>query len=57
MRSTSVSSGTRVAEFRDAVRHRDKRCVIRGDKALSGQYGRWTGFEATHIFPLAYGGH
>jgi hypothetical protein len=53
----SVSSGTRVAGFRDAVRDRDRRCVITGRPALSAQYGIWRGFEAAHIFPLAYEGH
>ena len=50
----SLPSGTRVASFRDAVFQRDQRCVITGNKAILGHIGRWMGFEATHIFPLAY---
>ena len=51
-----MASGTLVAPFRDAVRERDGRCVITGRRALSVR-GAWTGFEAAHIFPLAYEGH
>ncbi|KAG0638812.1 hypothetical protein HOY80DRAFT_905765 [Tuber brumale] len=47
-------SGTRVMSFRNAVRARDWRCVITGRPAVLGHVGRWRGFEATHIFPLAY---
>ncbi|KAG0633420.1 hypothetical protein HOY80DRAFT_991710 [Tuber brumale] len=32
----------------------DSRCVITGRPAVLGHIGRWRGFEATHIFPLAY---
>ena len=56
VRTTSVASGTRVAEFRDAVRQRDRGCVITGEKA-EAEYGIWRGFECAHIFPLAYEGH
>lgn len=41
-RTISVASVTWVAEFRDAVRQRDRRC------------GNWRGFEAAHIFPPEY---
>ncbi|KAF8475955.1 hypothetical protein BDZ91DRAFT_769887 [Kalaharituber pfeilii] len=49
-RTISVCSETRVAEFYDAVRERDQRYmpICRGS---------WGGFQATHIFPLAYEGH
>ena len=57
MRTISVASGTRVAEFRKAVRQRDQRCVITGRPALDAEYDIWRGFEAAHIFPLAYEGH
>ena len=50
-----MSASVRVQAFTDTVRSRDKRCVISGTKALSAR-GRWTGFEAAHIFPLAYEG-
>lgn len=52
MRKTSrVISGTSVAEFRDAVRARDKRCVVTGYPVVDDD---WTAFEAAHIFPLAH---
>ena len=56
VRTTSVASGTRVAGFRDAVRQRDRRCVITGERVVSAR-GSWAGFEAAYIFPLAYEGH
>ena len=56
-RTTSVSSGTRVAEFREAVRQRDRRCVITGEMVLRAEHGIWRGFEAAHIFPLRYEGY
>jgi len=52
-----LPSGTRVELFRDAVRERDRRCVITGKRVLLPHLGRWRGFVATHIFPLAYEGH
>jgi len=57
VRTISVASGTRVAVFRDAVRERDRRCVVTGEPALRADHGIWRGFEAAHIFPLAYEGH
>jgi len=57
VRTISVASETRVAEFRKAVRQRDKMCVITGQPALGAEYDMWTGFESAHIFPLAYEGH
>jgi len=56
VRTISVASGTGVAEFRKAVRQRDQRCVITEQSALNAR-GAWTGFEAAHIFPLAYEDH
>ena len=43
----------RIAEFCDAVRQRDRRCVITGKSAVNAR-GSWAGFQAAHIFPLAY---
>ena len=57
VRSISLQSGTRVGGFCDAVRERDRRCVITGKPALRAQHGIWRGFEVAHIFPLAYEGH
>ncbi|KAF2817134.1 uncharacterized protein BDZ99DRAFT_456916 [Mytilinidion resinicola] len=58
VRTISRATGTRVAAFREAVRLRDRRCVISGDivPTLAG-VDYWDGFEAVHIFPLAYEGH
>jgi hypothetical protein len=57
VRAISLASGSRVASFRDAVRERDRRCVVTGTRATRAQYGFWTGFQAAHIFPLAYEEH
>jgi hypothetical protein len=43
--------------FRNAIRSRDRRCVITGEEVLGAQYNDWDGFEAAHIFPLAYEQH
>ncbi|KAF2185832.1 hypothetical protein K469DRAFT_707505 [Zopfia rhizophila CBS 207.26] len=58
VRTISRASGTRVAAFTEAVRNRDRRCVITGAivYTLDG-FDFWTGFEAAHVFPLAYEGH
>lgn len=53
VRTISVAGGTRSAPFRDAVCDRDGRCVITGRRLISGR-GDWVGFQAAHIFPLAY---
>ena len=52
--AVSLPSGTRVESFRDAVFQRDKRCIITGNQAMYADVGKWLGFEATHIFPLAF---
>jgi len=52
-----LGTGSRVAGFRDAVRARDGRCVVSGQVVKGVQYGQWWGFEAAHIFPLAYEEH
>ncbi|KAF1810201.1 hypothetical protein P152DRAFT_401644 [Eremomyces bilateralis CBS 781.70] len=57
VRTISVSTGTRTHCFRDAVRSRDRRCVISGEVAVAAQFDRWDSFEAAHIFPIAYEGH
>lgn len=54
VRTISVGSGTRTAEFRESVRQRDRRCVISGEQVI---LDFWDIFEAAHIFPLAYEGH
>ena len=53
-RTPSLPSGTRVTSFSDAVRQRDRRCVITGRRAVLAHVDSWDTFETTHIFPLAY---
>jgi hypothetical protein len=55
LRTISLQSGTRVQAFTDAVRSRDRRCVITGREYFGND--DWWGFEAAHIFPLAYEQH
>ncbi|KAG4444160.1 hypothetical protein IFR05_000389 [Cadophora sp. M221] len=55
LRTISLQTGTRVQAFTDAVRSRDGRCVISGKIAFA-HLDFWTGFEAAHIFPLAFEG-
>jgi hypothetical protein len=55
-RAISQQSGTRVQAFANAVRSRDRRCVITGEEAIEADLDLWTGFEAAHIFPLAFEG-
>lgn len=54
-RALSLQTGPRVEAFRDAVRLRDQRCVITEEEYLDDD--NWRGFEAAHIFPLAYEQH
>jgi hypothetical protein len=54
IRTISQSTGSRVKSFRDTVRARDRGCVISGRKAAGAHVNYWGGFEAAHIFPLAY---
>ena len=57
VRTKSVASEDATKGFRDAVRQRDFRCVITGDYAPMAEYGFWSGYTATHIFPLEYKQH
>jgi HNH endonuclease len=52
----SQQTGTRVQAFCDAVRSRDGQCVITGERAVDADINDWTGFQAAHIFPLAFEG-
>ena len=52
-----MHSGSRIASFRDAVRERDRRCVITGLRVLRPELWGWDFFEVAHIFPLAYEDH
>ncbi|KAF2187959.1 hypothetical protein K469DRAFT_769894 [Zopfia rhizophila CBS 207.26] len=51
-RTISDATGTRTQAFCDAVRSRDRRCLISGREALGADYNDWSGFKAAHIFPL-----
>ncbi|PUU82981.1 hypothetical protein B9Z19DRAFT_1073863 [Tuber borchii] len=57
VRTRSVVSGAPPQVFINAVRERDHRCVITGQRALSAVYGIWTGYRVTPIFPLAHKQH
>jgi len=52
----SLETGTRDGSFCDAVRRRDRRCVLKDDPVRMAEAGRWRGFDSCHIFPLAYKG-
>jgi len=52
--TTSLPSGADIASFCKAVCERDQRCIITGRPAVLAHFGWWIGFEAVHIFPLAY---
>lgn len=56
LRMISLQTGTRVQTFTNAVRSRDKQCVISGNRVFGAHLDFWTGFEAAHIFPLAFEG-
>jgi HNH endonuclease len=56
VRTISLATGTRLGSFCNTVRERDRRCVVSGVEA-DAEYDNWTGFEAAHIFPLAYEEH
>jgi hypothetical protein len=58
VRTESLATGTRIQAFCDAVRSRDRRCVVSGEVVpiFDGE-PYYSGFQAAHIFPLAYEGH
>ncbi|KIW78778.1 hypothetical protein Z517_08617 [Fonsecaea pedrosoi CBS 271.37] len=58
VRTISLATGSRVAAFAEAVRLRDRQCIISGRSVpfLNDIY-YWRSFEAAHIFPLAYEGY
>lgn len=57
VRTISHATGSRVKSFCNTVCSRDRRCVISGKKAAGAYLDRWRGFEAAHVFPLAYEGY
>ena len=56
LRTISLDTGTCIQAFRNAVRFRDRRCIITGQEARASN-DVWRGLEAAHIFPLAYEQH
>jgi len=58
VRTASLASGTRIQAFSDAVRSRDRQCLVSGEVVpMFNDKPYYSGFEAAHIFPLAYEGH
>lgn len=53
-RTISNTTGTRAQGFTSQARQRDGRCVVTKTENPIAAAGFWTGFEAAHIFPLAY---
>ena len=56
-RANSTTTGTRVRDFQHALRERDRGCVVSKVENTLRFLEMWSGFEAAHIFPLAYEGH
>jgi hypothetical protein len=52
LRIVSKDNGVYLKDFTDAVRARDRCCVISGDRPELERRG-WSGFDAVHIFPIA----
>ncbi|KAH0828295.1 hypothetical protein AYO21_07289 [Fonsecaea monophora] len=58
VRTISLATGSRVAAFAEAVRSRDRQCIVSGEPVPTfNGIDFWEKFEAAHIFPLAYEGH
>ncbi|AEO64299.1 uncharacterized protein THITE_2110303 [Thermothielavioides terrestris NRRL 8126] len=53
-RACSISGGERVKSFREQVQARDGGCVVSKERNPTSAIGLWRGFEAAHIFPLAF---
>ncbi len=53
-RTISMGQGTSTRGFRDQVRERDRACIVSGQKVSKK---RWEGYQASHLFPLAYLAH
>lgn len=53
-RMISLSTGTRLHEFREQVRQRDRRCVVSKVENPLAEFDIWPAFEAAHIFPLSH---
>ena len=53
-RLITYSLSGRPDEFRNGVRHRDRKCVITGQVNNLAPWNRWPGMHAAHVFPLEY---
>ncbi|AEO69939.1 uncharacterized protein THITE_2120698 [Thermothielavioides terrestris NRRL 8126] len=54
IRLRSFPTGSRVQAFTNEVRERDGGCAVSKTENRAKQFDFWKGFEAAHIFPLAY---
>ncbi|KAI9880656.1 MAG: hypothetical protein M1830_001660 [Pleopsidium flavum] len=57
IRTVSQSSRSCTIAFSDAVRSRDRRCVITEEGPINADAGLWSNLQAAHVFPLAHKGH
>ncbi|KAL2395074.1 hypothetical protein ABEF95_000494 [Exophiala dermatitidis] len=58
VRAISPANGSRVTAFTEAIRSRDRQCIISGEHVPTfNGITFWEKFEAAHILPLAYEGH
>ena len=57
VRTISPSVSSRTLSFCNEVRQRDRRCVVTGRVVQTAHLDHWTGFQVSHIFPLAYEDH
>ena len=51
-----LETGTQDGSFCDAVRRKDRRCIITDDPVRVAHAGRWRSFDSCQVFPLAYKG-
>ena len=57
VRAASPSTATQSGDFCQAIRERDRRCIMTGKGARSAAVGFWAGLETAHFFPPAYQRH
>ena len=50
----SEGPAARTVTFRKGIRSRDQNCTLSG-RVSRGYTGRWSTFQAGHIFPVSYG--
>ena len=54
-KTRAKDGANRTTSFRSAVQKRDMGCIISGLEAPNSFYNSFSGFQAAHIFPVAYG--